>query len=142
MHSQKSEVPQIYKQTLRIIIFQSRFSAYCFISAWKNYWTKGLHFHPSTATFKYLLDANSKDYMGTKDNICLKALLRAYNFVTKRITRSENIVWNENTIRSKTGKTVISSLLSTRHFQRVLIYNKSETMFKSMLLITFVLLMN
>ena len=45
--------------------------------------------------------------------------LEKHYFVTKRITRSENIVWNKNTNRSKTGKTDISSLLSKRHFQSV-----------------------
>ena len=36
----------------------------------------------------------------------------AYNFITKRITISENIVRNKNTNRCKTCKTDISSLLS------------------------------
>ena len=31
-------------------IIQSRFSTYCLVSASKNYSTKGLHFHPCTAT--------------------------------------------------------------------------------------------
>ena len=31
--------------------------------------------------------------------------------ITKRITRSENLVWNKNTNRCKTGKADISSLL-------------------------------
>ena len=35
-----------------------------------------------------------------------------YNFITKRIIISENIVRNKNTNRCKTGKTDISSLLS------------------------------
>ena len=43
--------------------------------------------------------------------ISLKVLFQAYNFITKRITRSQSIVWNKNTTRSKTGKTDISSLL-------------------------------
>ena len=47
----------------------------------------------------------------------LKVLSRAYNFIIKRIARSENIVWNKNTSRYKTGKTDISSLLSKRHFE-------------------------
>ena len=40
--------------------------------------------------------------------------------MTKRITRSKNIIWNKNTNRSKTGKTDISSALSKRHFQKCL----------------------
>ena len=35
----------------------------------------------------------------------LKVLFRTYNFITKRITRNENIFWNKNTNRCKTGKT-------------------------------------
>ena len=40
----------------------------------------------------------------------LKVLFREYNFITKRITRNENIVSNKNTNRCRTGKTVFSSI--------------------------------
>ena len=41
------------ENTSDVSIIQSQFSVYCLISAWKNYSTKGLRFHPRNATSIY-----------------------------------------------------------------------------------------
>ena len=47
---------KLHLKTRSYILFvQSPFSAYCLISAWKNYSTKGLDFHPCTAISIYYL---------------------------------------------------------------------------------------
>ena len=42
------------------------------------------------------------------------------------MTRNENIVWNKNTNRSKTGRTDILSVRSKRHFWKCLLESADE----------------
>ena len=59
-----------------------------------------------------------------------KVIFRKYNFITKRITRSQNIVWNKIPIDLKLVK-LIFRLYFPKNIFKVFICNKSERMFKS-----------
>ena len=80
----------------------------------------------------------------TSNKLCLETIshkvfeahssfyMKKQNKGAKRINRSENIVWNKNTNKCKTGKTGISSLLFVKTFSKcLLIHNKSAKIFKS-----------